>query len=77
MTLQEFIAFCVATDAKMLRTDACEEIYNTYSDDDSLREAIYAEAERLGVVLQECNEPMRASLEAIGKHYHCEILANW
>ena len=70
MTLQQFVEFCKSCND----TDV---IYDTYYDDSSLCEAIYAEAERLGVKLDDCNEPMRASLEAIGKAHGVSVLANW
>lgn len=70
MQLQQFIQFCKTCND----TDV---IYDTYYDDTQLCEEIYAEAERLGVKLQDCNEPMRASLEAIGLHNDVQVLANW
>jgi hypothetical protein len=70
MTLQQFVDFCKSCND----TDV---IYETYFNDSVLTEAIYAEAERLGIVLDDCIEPMRASLEAIGLHYNVQVLADW
>lgn len=70
MTLQQFIEFCKTCNDK-------DVIYDTYFDDSELYAAIYAEGERLGVKLQACVEPMRASLEVIGLHYDVQVLANW
>lgn len=70
MTLSQFIEFCKSCND----TDA---IYELYLNDTSLCDEIYNEGERLGVVLADMNEPMRASLEAIGLHYGVQVLANW
>ena len=70
MQLQQFIQFCKSCND----TDV---IYDLYFDDSELTEAIYAEAVRLGVKLDDCVEPMRASLEAIGLHNDVQVLADW
>lgn len=69
-TVQEFVDACIEKSG--------DEIYELfYNLPDALRDEIYAEAERLGVVLEEMNEPCRAAMEALGNHYDVDSLRNY
>ena len=71
-TVQQFVEAC-----KQVSSNDNNAIYEMFYASVELRELVFAEAERLGVVFADCNEPTRASMIALGEHYDVQQLRDY
>ena len=69
-TLSDFLHACKSTSS----VDIYELFYNA---SDELRDAVYAEGVRLGLVLEDEIEPTRATMYTLGVHYKIKSMVEY
>jgi hypothetical protein len=72
---QQHVAQQFALSCKDKTSDDIYEMFEYASDE--LRDAVCAEAERLGVVFANESEPTRATMYALGVHYNVQALKDY